>query len=326
MPKISIIVPVYKVEKYLCRCIDSILNQSFEDFELILVDDGSPDSCGIICDEYCKKDKRIKVIHKENGGLSSARNAGLDIAQGEYIGFVDSDDYINKDMYNIMYREIKKTNSDIVICNYKNVYNYDYFNIKAKYKIEDIKYFNKINALEELYGIKKIQFIVAWNKLYKKSIFLNLRYEENKIHEDEFIIHKILYKCKNVKYINCELYYYMQRKNSIMSEDFNIKKLDAVYALNDRAKFFRINCLQNLTEKAQYEYINAHFTYYFKCKSKLNNVDAELKKLRIIFIKNIIFLLKSPLFNWKEKIKWIIFCINPQLYQSYYEYRGFELY
>ena len=122
MVKISIIVPVYNVERYLGKCINSILNQTFADFELILVDDGSTDRSGYICDDYKKKDNRIKVIHKENGGLSSARNAGLDIAKEKYIGFVDSDDFINKNMYEFLYKDIKVNNSDIAICDYEEVY------------------------------------------------------------------------------------------------------------------------------------------------------------------------------------------------------------
>ena len=120
-PIISIIVPVYNVESYLERCIESILNQSFKEFELILVNDGSTDSCKDICNEYKTKDKRIKVIHKENGGLSSARNAGLDIARGKYIGFVDSDDFINKDMYKTLFNTIQDNNSDMIICDYYKV-------------------------------------------------------------------------------------------------------------------------------------------------------------------------------------------------------------
>ena len=114
-PKISIIVPVYKVEPYIHKCIDSILNQTFKEFELILVDDGSPDNCGNICDEYAKKDNRVRVIHKENGGISSARNIGLDVSNGEYIGFVDSDDYIKLDMYERLYNSCKVNNADISI-------------------------------------------------------------------------------------------------------------------------------------------------------------------------------------------------------------------
>src|SRR5690348_8514297 len=120
-PKISIIVPIYDVQKYLFKCIDSILAQTFTDYELILVNDGSPDSCGEICNEFAKKDKRIKVIHKKNGGLSSARNAGLEIAKGEYIGFIDSDDFIHNKMYEILYQNALFHSSDIIICDFLKV-------------------------------------------------------------------------------------------------------------------------------------------------------------------------------------------------------------
>ena len=213
-PIISIIVPVYNVEKYLKRCIDSILNQTFKDFELILVNDGSTDGCKEICNQYEKLDNRIKVIHKENGGLSSARNAGLDIAKGKYIGFVDSDDYINVNMYQNLLDKLIKNKSDLVICklvrvkdNYKETIN--------KSKIVEKNYDN-LQALQELYNINSIDFIVAWNKLYKSELLKDIRYPVGKKYEDEFVIHKILNKCKKVTFINKELYYYYQRDDSIM--------------------------------------------------------------------------------------------------------------
>ncbi|HEL7541574.1 TPA: glycosyltransferase, partial [Enterococcus faecalis] len=122
MPKISIIVPVYNVEKYLEKCVRSILAQTFTDFELILVDDGSPDSSGAMCDQFAEQDERVKVIHKENGGLSDARNAGIEIATGEYLGFVDSDDYIADDMYELLYTNIVKEDADLSICGIYDVY------------------------------------------------------------------------------------------------------------------------------------------------------------------------------------------------------------
>ncbi|HDT8053597.1 TPA: glycosyltransferase, partial [Enterococcus faecalis] len=122
MPKISIIVPVYNVEKYLEKCVRSILAQTFTDFELILVDDGSPDSSGAMCDQFAEQDQRVKVIHKENGGLSDARNAGIEIATGEYLGFVDSDDYIADDMYELLYTNIVKEDADLSICGIYDVY------------------------------------------------------------------------------------------------------------------------------------------------------------------------------------------------------------
>ena len=159
----SVIVPIYKIpDEYLKKCIDSILNQSFKDYEIILVDDESPDNCGEICDEYSKKDSRVKVIHKKNEGVSSARNYGIDIAKGEYIGFVDSDDYIEPKMYEILLDKLTRTNSDVSICGY-NIVERD--NILPITWIDNI--LNKEDAIEILL-VEKTYEGYMWNKLFKR--------------------------------------------------------------------------------------------------------------------------------------------------------------
>ena len=225
---ISIIVPIYKVEKYLRQCIDSIINQTYSNLEIILVDDGSPDNCGKICDEYVKIDKRIKVIHKENGGLSSARNAGLDIATGDYIGFVDSDDYIDKNMYEELINSINKYNSDIAVCT---------FSFKNKYRNKVVNYFNeeylfkdKDKFIEAKDGKRRIN-PNAWTKLYKRKIFDNIRYPEGLIYEDSYVIYDIMNIADSVSYVPKPLYYYRERKNSV-SKDKSGKCLDQVIALS----------------------------------------------------------------------------------------------
>ena len=169
---ISVIIPVYKVEKYINRCVESVLVQNYHNIEVILVDDGSPDNCGIICDKYAETDSRIKVIHKKNGGLSDARNAGLDIATGQYICFIDSDDYIEKDMLKDMYDNIVRTGADITICNYCAVDNEGH----KQWESEDISdgewtekefWKNFYDAFEGMY----YYYVVAWNKLYSRKIF-----------------------------------------------------------------------------------------------------------------------------------------------------------
>ena len=208
MKKISVIVPIYKVEKYIHRCIDSIINQTYKNLEIILVDDGSPDSCPRICDEYAKKDKRIKVIHKENGGLSDARNKGVDIATGDYIAFVDSDDYIHPNMYEVLIYELEKNNSDIALCKYKIVYEKSKITTEIDGKFE-VYSLNNLQALDSMYGKDGVDFIVAWNKLYKKDLFNKIRYPVGKIHEDEYTTYKLLFASKNVIYIEYELYYFL---------------------------------------------------------------------------------------------------------------------
>lgn len=237
-PKISIIVPIYKVEKYLKQCVASILAQTYTNFELILVDDGSPDACPAMCDEFAAQDNRIKVIHKRNGGLSDARNAGLDIASGEYIGFIDSDDYVSSEMYSVLVHGILEANAELAICNYIRV---DEFGNRIPDKslsgISKNRCFSKKEFIEELLKPYGGYFVVAWNKLYKKSIFQELRFPNGKQHEDEFIIHHVVAQCEKVMYVKDELYFYLQRDGSIMSKSFNVRYMDYGEALIDRYHF-----------------------------------------------------------------------------------------
>lgn len=325
-PKISIIVPVYKVEKYLQKCVDSILNQTFKEFELILVNDGSTDRCIDICNKYSREDNRIKVIHKENGGLSSARNAGIEVAKGKYIAFVDSDDYINRNMYKILYENAIKTDADISMCNFKYVYEKDYVNINEDIKNDNYLIFNNIEALNQLYTSDNVQFVVAWNKLYKRNLFTHLRYDEGRIHEDEFIIHKLLYKNKKIVYTDLPLYYYFQRQGSITQCDFNLKKLDAVDAFKERVEFFRDKKLKHLEIIAQLQYISLFFKSYYKAKNELSNCNEKLKKLKKDYNKNLIYNLNNPYYNWKEKSILILFFINPKLYEVYHRVKKIKLY
>lgn len=321
MPEISIIVPVYNVEEYLPKCLDTILNQTFRDFEVILVNDGSKDNSGFICEKYAKKDSRIRIIHKENGGLSSARNAGLDIAKGRYIGFIDSDDFIDLKMYEQLYNMIKIYNADIAICSYECVSKHAIIkNKNYKDKLEEIKVFNNIEALNQTLEENGVEFIVAWNKLYKSSVFENLRFKEGKVHEDEFIVHQVLYKSNIVVYTPKKLYYYLQRENSITGESFNIKRTDYLEALTERIYFYNEKNLDYLKEKTEYQYLKLYFKYYFKVKNDLKDTE-KVKKLKQNFIDTFRTLSKSNIYSKKEKLSWIIFIINSSLYEEYYKYK-----
>lgn len=224
-PEISIIVPVYKVEKYLKKCVDSILNQTFKDFELILVDDGSPDNCGKICDEYAHKDSRVKVIHKENGGLSSARNAGLDIAQGEYIGFVDSDDWIEPDMYEILYKLIKKYKTNISICGIRTVKkNINTYNITPKVNhIIRLKR-GKEEVLESRYSDNWISWSCC-NKLYSRVKIKGIRFIEGIIYEDVPFSIEVFNQISSYVYTDKKLYNYLQIGESITRNKISNKHL-----------------------------------------------------------------------------------------------------
>lgn len=314
-PIISVIVPVYKVEKYLNRCVDSILAQTFDRIEIILVNDGSPDKCGEVCDEYAKMDHRVTVVHQENEGLSSARNMGLMLSKGEYVAFVDSDDYIHPKMYEVLYKEARNNSSDIVICNYKDVYDNDQLENQIIDKELKAINFTNISALAQLYEKNGVQFVVACNKLYKRELFDNLEYEKGRLHEDEFIAHKLLYKSKKITYLPIELYYYLQRKEGIIRSEFSLKKLDAVEAYRIRVDFFKTIKQKELVKKAEYSYVSLLFNYYFKVLKEVPDSKRELNELRKDFSKQFLSLMKNPYFIPKEKLGWLLFAINPFLFK-----------
>lgn len=212
--KISIIVPVYNVERYLNRCVDSIITQTYKNLEIILVDDGANDSSAKICDEYKQKDNRIIVIHKKNGGLSDARNAGIDAASGKYIGFVDSDDWIENKMYEDLYNIITKHNANIAICGFCRTANQ---NEKIEQKRELITEYTREQAIDELHKNKSIQDY-AWNKLYERKLFKDIRYPVGKNMEDKGTTYKLFLITDKVVVTTNKYYYYFNRADSIINK------------------------------------------------------------------------------------------------------------
>lgn len=233
MGLVSIIVPIYKVEAYLERCIQSIINQTWKDFELILVDDGSPDGCPGICDRWEQKDERIKVIHKENGGLSDARNIGLKYATGEYIAFVDSDDWIAEDYLELLIAAMEHNECDIVECGIiRTKGENDAKSLKlGEYSISSI--FQTEQALVQLINDACFHQYV-WNKLYKRNIIKDIWFEKGKTNEDEFWTYQAFGNAKLIGKIENPLYYYFQRSSSIMGEGYSLKRLDALEAKANR--------------------------------------------------------------------------------------------
>lgn len=307
-PLISIIVPIYNVEKYLNRCIESIVNQTYKNLEIILVDDGSPDNCPQICDEWKEKDNRIVVIHKENGGLSDARNAGLNIAQGEYIAFVDSDDWIDKNYLFILYKAVDEKDADLSVCNLKMVYE-SQENIKdtdeTVYELQDITHEQAMYDILHGQGIRA----VAWNKLYKRNLIIEERFKKGKIHEDEFFTYKIVDKANKIIYIDVPLYNYFQRKNSIMST-VSIKHLDFLEALNERLFFiekkypqfyleekisFCIACI-NHYKKTFISKSSDNEVYRKKIKQYRDNISFNYDEFNNVSIKHKIYILFSKHF------------------------------
>lgn len=225
-PLLSIIVPVYKVENYLQKCIDSILAQTFTDFELILVEDGSPDGCPVLCDAAAAKDARIRVLHQKNGGLSAARNAGLDVARGEWIGFVDSDDYIAPEMYEALYQAVQSTGADLALCDYTAV---DEAGTPCLPPYTGLAQ-RIFTGWELLKRATNTMAQPAWNKLYRRAIFAQLRYPEGKLNEDLFLIPKICLQIQKAVVVPKALYYYVQRGSSIMNGSKTLRHFDAAEA------------------------------------------------------------------------------------------------
>lgn len=243
MDLISVIVPVYKVEAFLPRCVDSILAQTYPHLEIILVDDGSPDRCGAICDTYAARDARVRVVHKKNGGLSSARNAGLSVAVGTYVGFVDSDDYLAPQMYEKLLEALQATQSQISICSYAYVDEATGAVDAAMARINPLR----SEVLSSRQALEKITadqpgysfYVTAWNKLYVRELFDGCLFPEGKIHEDELTVHHLFDRAERIAVIDDVLYYYVQRSGSIMNTKATVKSLDSIMAMMDRYSFYR---------------------------------------------------------------------------------------
>ena len=228
---ISVIVPIYKVEKYIHECVDSILAQTYTNLEIILVDDGSPDNCGKICDEYAAKDSRIKVIHQENGGVSSARNAGLDAVTGNYIGWVDPDDFIEINMFEELYRSIMEFHSDLSVCGVKK------FGLDSRSEIYENKCVNQSDYLRELL-VENIKSYL-WNKLYKKHLFDNIRFPEGEVFEDMKIMHLVGERISSASFTDKTFYNYRIRQYSITFDNRGVKAKDYMSAAHNRSNRYK---------------------------------------------------------------------------------------
>lgn len=241
---ISVIVPVYKVEQYLDECVSSIVNQTYKNLEIILVDDGSPDSCGKMCDNWAKKDTRITVIHKENGGLSDARNAGLDIFKGEYVAFVDSDDYVESNYIETLYTNIK--DADMCLCNITAFSeNNQKKAVVEKGIVDSDKFF------EMMFSPETSQYsVVAWNKLYRRNLWDNVRYPFRKIHEDRYVSCDIISQCSKIVCLEDYLYWYRYHEGSISTIRNIAGEFDDINAFWLQIDFFKQNSKEKLLRLA----------------------------------------------------------------------------
>ena len=245
---ISVIVPVYKVEKYLSRCIESIINQTYKEMEIILVDDGSPDSCGEICDKYAAIDSRIKVFHKENGGLSDARNMGIMYALGKYLCFVDSDDYIERDTVEVLYNNLIDNHADISVCNYHMLD--EKTGIKDKEITINEGVWDRQTFWENYYSRNQLYCVIVCNKLFKRELFDGIEFPKGRISEDAWIMGDIIKKCTRIYASDRDCYTYFKREGgSIMTTSLLTSWLSAVEACIERMKLFEDDCDYTNMEK-----------------------------------------------------------------------------
>lgn len=283
---VSVVVPIYKVEKYLSSCIESIINQTYKKIEIILVDDGSPDSCPRICDSYADLDSRIVVIHKKNGGLSDARNVGIGKSTGEYITFVDSDDRLEAEFIELLLNLILKTNSDIAFCDYQNIN--EESNIIGYSKTKNsILCFSNFECLKNMYQPRfhGIEF-VTWGKLYKTQLFKknNIEFPYGKIHEDTFTTYKLCYYSKKTVFTERCLYCYRIRPGSIMTSSFNVKHVDKLEAGLEACDFFESKNEQKMLDLAFNDFLYSNVSLYLDlCRSK-KKVDFSAAKNKMMAI------------------------------------------
>lgn len=294
---ISVIVPVYKVENFLEECLISILDQTYSNFELILVDDGSPDSCGKICDEYQKKDSRIKVIHKTNGGLSDARNVGMKIAEGEYWTFIDSDDMVSEDYLEVLMRTAQQYDADIVQGDYTSDKN-----LLGKTYSDAVEVFTRDEAMVSFLRLGSVH-VSAWAKLYKKSCFINIEYPKGRINEDNLTIYKNIWNSKNIVCIKKYIYYYRINNESIMHSTLSSKRFevlsfqeefekylnDKVYLFKQEMRYSQIRMAVRLindtiVEKKENEFLKEVNLCKDILKDYLNNMRCSEMKYKIIVL------------------------------------------
>ena len=306
--KISVVIPVYNTAKYLTKCINSVLNQTYKNLEVILVNDGSTDESANICDKFSNRDNRIKVIHIENSGPYHARNIGMEASTGRFIGFVDSDDFLEKDMYETLLKILQVYDADIAGCAYYKIHDNK---IKPNYSSGKIRQFDTVSALEELIRSRWINNYL-WNKIYKKDLVKNIRFPQNIYAGDIMFNCKVFAQAKKIVFIETPKYYYLIRPTSITSSLGVYKEMDTFYIRLKRLDFIskRFPTLFNLTQEQFYKSL---LGFYKIIKDNKLKIDDNKKKRDLIknYIKlNYRSLTSNPLIDFKNKILLKMLTIN----------------
>lgn len=311
-PKISVIIPVYNVEKYLDRCLESVVNQTYKNLEIILVDDGSTDSSGKKCDEYAINDSRIKVLHKSNGGLSDARNVAISICKGEYITFVDSDDWICTNLIEHLYNNLIIAEADVSIGLFQRVY--DDVAIKRQHNDISICEYSGKEAIRQMYGVCSFS-AHAWGKLYKRHFFNEIHYPKGKIYEDEFTTYKILWAASKVVVTNEKLYFYYIRSDSLSHERFNENQLDRLTACDEMLCYFE-KCFKDIIPILKYRWLDAYIVF---CRDAAR-ANTSCERLEKEFNKALLYskgYLTCKYVDKRFKLCWAMIRMNKRLFSKF---------
>lgn len=313
-PLISVIIPVYNAEKYLRRCLDSVVAQTYRNLEIICVDDGSVDESGKICDQYAVRDARIKVVHQENQGLSAARNRGLDLAEGEYIAFVDSDDYILEDMYKKMLDKLLNYNVDLCMCQWQ----YEFSDGRQVVKRENIAptIYGRKTSLEFARFLYMGNYengvaVAAWNKLYRRALLDKIRFE-GRIHEDEAFSGRIMAKNISVYVMEEQFYVYAQNGDSLTNKPFSTNKFFFLDALAERRELFKSDAF--ICQETELLYCNMYIEYCLRAR-KDGVAISHPEKYRQIFRKMFSSLRREGKANIKFRLRMMLFSFSPSLYR-----------
>ena len=307
--EIAVIIPVYQAGKYLSRCVESIRIQSFNDIELLLVDDGSWDCSPALCDEYAAENSNMIVFHKGNGGASTARNAGIEYSQFSdfnLLSFIDADDWIHKDYFKLLYEAVITNHSKISMCNAVDTAD-ENFDFPENCNIEILE-----RSPEELWCENRNLCVVPWGKLFSKSLFKDIRFPEGKIKEDEYVSYQVLFQCKKIAYCEEGLYAYFQSPNSVMRSRWSLKELDDMDALDGQVDFFYKKGYRNACVISARENIFSLSQYIMQLKKHKKDPDikklcVEVKKRRKKNIKYFHSVIKIPI----DGNEWVYALVYP---------------
>ena len=317
-PLISIIVPAYKVEKYIRRCLDSLVNQTYQNLQIILIDDGSPDQSGQICDEYASKDPRITVIHQKNGGLSDARNKGLDLASGDYIGFVDSDDWVHTEMYQQLMEAVLEHHVDIAICGH---YYATRSEVYQPYKRSGLEIYDTRQALLELIKDETFRNFM-WNKIYKKDLFEGVRFPKGQVMEDMAVAYRLFLKAERIALLDRPLYYYAVDNPGSISSNLTLKFLyDHILFLDQRLQDLKVD-YPEILERQVMQIVKLSMMFYEKYDRKVDSkymkenrcIQSILKSYRKEIIRNK-YIEKGP------KLKILLASVDERVMKGYIKLR-----